>query len=606
MMIALLRAAVAQQLLRPLDLVFAEFIARLTAEPDDSVLLAAALLSRAGADGHSCLGLAARAGKRVFATGSGALAALRAPELPAWLSALRACPRVGGPGAAEPLVLEGDRLYLQRLWQYEARVAAGLRARAEAPTRHIDSDRLRPGGLFAAGGDSIDWQAVAGAVALTRQLTILAGGPGTGKTYTVLRLLAALLELDPQLDIRLAAPTGKAALRITESIRRDKAGVPCSDAVRARIPDEALTLHRLLGARPFQSRFRHDRDNPLHADVVVVDECSMVDLALMAKLLDALKPSTRLILIGDPRQLASVETGAVLGELCALSQGGYSARQSAHIQRLTGYAAPIDPECTGIADCVVELRRSRRFEAAGALGRLAAAVNAGDAGTAIDLLGSSEPEIAHWEPSGPAQVATALRRQAPVWFRGLLTAATPEAALEAMLEFQILCAHREGPTGVATVNALVEQSLRRCGLIRGKAWYAGRPVLITENDYRLDLYNGDVGVVHGDPAQPGGLRVWFRKSDGSLRSILPSQLGRHESVYAMTVHKSQGSEYSRVLIVLPTEASGQMLTRELIYTGLTRSKGGVEIWGRGTVLRAGIERSHARESGLRSRLALDK
>lgn len=598
---ALLAKALQHGVLRSLDYAFAQFVARYAAPCSASAQLAAALVSRAVADGHSCLDLVAAAERPSFPdTDEPELAAARNPALEDWLQALEACARVGRPGDEEPLILDGTRLYLHRYWRYEEELAAALRQRAVAEA--AAQERVTNAYFQRLEGE-VDWQAVAAAVALSSRLLVLAGGPGTGKTYTVLRLLALLLEREPELRIALAAPTGKAAVRITESIRRDRLALPCNETVRARIPDEAATLHRLLGVIPGSTEFRHNSETPLNADVVVVDECSMVDLPLMTRLLRALKPSARLILIGDPDQLASVETGNVLTEICAAGGGNrFSAEACARIHQLCGYEVEAAAQASPLADAVVTLEKSRRFTADSAIGRLARAVQAQDADQTLSLLrDASLPELSLETPTASALEA-AVRRRAVEWFGALFEAEDPAAALDAQQGFQLLAAVRRGPWGVEGLNYLIEKALRRAGLVRGdSAFYAGRPIIVTRNDYRTGLFNGDIGIVYPEQRGRGPLRIWFRMPDGELKSFLPSEIGAHETVYAMTIHKSQGSEYDRVLMVLP-ERESDFLGRELIYTGLSRARKAVEIWSSEPVLRKAVTNRLRRDSGLGRRL----
>ena len=426
------------------------------------------------------------------------------------------------------------------------------------------------------------------------------------------RLLALLLEqAGPEaLRVALAAPTGKAAARLQEALQKAKAGIDCPEPVRAALGREASTLHRLLGSRPGRPDFRYNGDNPLPADVVIVDEASMVDLPLLSKLVQALHADTRLILLGDKDQLASVEAGAALGDLCDTGRAhGYSAGFRETIWRIAGETLPESPEeagAPGIRDAVVELRRSYRFDGASAIGRAGRAVNEGDGAFALSLMKEGRREDLAWrdvpEPEGLARALTG-----PVlrWFDPCLKAlssADPGEVFALFNRFRILCALREGPYGVVALNRLVEEILSSRGLIRkGGRWYAGRPVLVTENDYTLRLFNGDVGILLPDPGARGGLRAVFPSADGGWRRLLPMRLPGHETVFAMTIHKSQGSEFEDVLLLLPDRPSA-VLTRELVYTGMTRAKRKVEVWGRDEVFRAAVSRRTERVSGLREGL----
>lgn len=585
--------------LRPLDAHFADLLLRHAARPSPQLALAAALASRHAGDGHVCLPLTRVAGQAPFEA-----LPWRAPTLADWRDALLGSGVVGEPGASMPLILDAaGRLYLERLWRDEDLVARDLAARA-APRTDVDPAALAAPlrRLFPGDDPGTAGQRRAAAVAALHGLGILCGGPGTGKTHTVARLLALLVELagDRPPRVALAAPTGKAAQRLAESLRRSADVLPAG----FKLPDTVPTLHRLLGLRPDGSA-RHDADHPLACDLLLIDEASMVDLPLLARTLRALPVRARLILLGDPNQLASVEAGAVLGELCA-GAGGYSAAGAARLAAATGDAAPGGGP-GGMGDAIALLEHSYRFEGGGAIGRLAAAVNAGDAAAALALLraGGAVRFEAIDTPAAlgarlAAQVAPALQPLFENSGDAADAAFEPAAALARLGAFQVLTALREGPFGVAGVNAAIERALHRRGLIRGQAAnYPGRPLLITRNDYGLGLFNGDLGLLLPDAS--GVLRAWFAGPDSAPRALTPTRLPAHESAYALTVHKSQGSEFDRLLLILPPQPN-PLLTRELIYTALTRARDGVTVWGAEATLAAAIGRRLTRDSGLADRV----
>ncbi len=595
-----------QQLISDLDLHFARLLGRLAKEPSWELLLAACLVSRWTGNGHVCIDLQHLAGHTVLESED-----LIAPELDIWLKALTASPMVGQAGDYLPLILDAKgRLYLYRYWDYERRLAQDLSARAQSAPEFSPS-RLVQGlkRLFANNGDSVDWQKVAAATAVIQGLCVISGGPGTGKTTTVTRILALLLEQSERPPrIGLAAPTGKAATRMEEAIRQAKQTLDVSEALLQLIPEEASTLHRLLGARPDSGYFRHDKNNPLALDVLVVDEASMVDLALMAKLVEALPPQARLILLGDKDQLASVEAGAVLGDICG-GAPGFSAAFRTRLDALSGERIPPSGVSTSpLADCVVVLKHSYRFGSDSGIGRLARTVNRGQGRLARELLQrGTYPDIA-WQSVDNAgefsQRAAADLAQGFAPYLELVQArATAQEVLEAFNRFRVLCAYRRGPSGIETLNRLIESILQSQRLLNPRqTWYAGRPVMITRNDYNLRLFNGEVGITLPNPEEGyGRLRVFFQDADGSLRSFPPARLPEHQTVYAMTVHKSQGSEFDRVLMVLPFVASAN-LTRELLYTGITRARQAVSIWGNEQVLETAAGRGLWRSSGLRDAL----
>lgn len=573
-----------QQVLTPLDVHFARTLGSTANETDDDVLLAAALLSRQVGRGHVCLDLRRIAREPLLAGDEDGTAVpnICFPEPELWLAALRGSPLVAPEGT--PLVLDqAGRLYLRRYHEYQQRLAAAILARSETALDPIDEALLQDGlaRLFPARPDtpSPDFQKIAAEMAVRRRFCVISGGPGTGKTYTVVKILALLLEQalkrGKEMRIALVAPTGKAAARLGESIEKSKSDLACDEDVRSRIPGRASTIHRCLGKVPdSQTRFRHDAGNPLPADVVLVDEASMVDLALMTRLTDALRPHARLILLGDKDQLASVEAGAVLGDIC---------------EGLTGPRAPI-----------IILRHSYRYRSDSGIGALARAINAGDSSAALAALADGARDglrLAAPHPRGaldPALVAR-VREQ----FESVRRSADPALALASLDRFRILCAHRRGPFGVEDVNRRLEAELLGRKRRRPGAAYAGQPVIVTENDYQTDLRNGDCGIVL--PEANGSLRAHFPGSDGKVRTFALSRLPPHETVFAMSIHKSQGSEFDAVAVLLPLQPS-PILSRELLYTAVTRARKEVTIYGAPDIVVAAVARRIERTSGLRDRL----
>jgi exodeoxyribonuclease V alpha subunit len=559
--------------LSALDRRFGEFIAGFSPAPDPHVALAAALVSHAAGRGDACLELS-----DVDATSGTAV-----PDATRWTEALERSSAVGRPGQKRPLILDaGGRLYLYRYWEYEDRLARDLRARAGRRTQ-LDPQRLDAlvRAVFdrMAGGPD-EGQRAAAAAAAQRGVTVVTGGPGSGKTYTISAILELLGRLQEGRPLRalLTAPTGKAAARLQESLRR---AAPAEDAAA---PARVATIHRMLQPVFGTTRFRFDRQHPLPADAVVVDEASMVDLALMAKLVDALPPEARLILVGDRHQLASVEAGSVLGDLCGGDPDG---------RATPGGRQPIE-------SCIVELERSYRFAPGSAIGELSRAVNAGDARAALDLLAGDRSGTVEWiDPDRDRPAREALRRKIEAGCRVLAAADEAGAALDAVGRFKILCAHASGPTGADALNRECERLLKPARRVDagGSPWYAGRPVLVTRNDYTLSLFNGDIGVTLADPAT-GRLWVHFPAPSGERRTVAPQRLPEHETAYALTVHKSQGSEFDEVLLVLP-ERDSPVLTRELLYTALTRARSRIVVCGRAEVIATTVRRRIRRASGLR-------
>lgn len=597
-----------QQYLNDLDLHFAHLMVRLAGDSAPELVLGAGLASHWTGNGHVCIDLNELAGRPVL---NGRDDSPRAPELVQWLTVLQACPVVGRPGDYRPLVLDGrGRLYLYRYWDYERRLAEDLLARV-AIIEPVNEARLRQDlqALFPASNNSgPDWQKLAAVVAVLKRFCVISGGPGTGKTTTVIRMLVLLLgQAGRPLRIKLAAPTGKAATRMQEAIRLTKQQLDLEPALREAIPEEAFTLHRLLGAQPDSVYFRYYGDNPLSLDILVVDEASMVDLALMTKLVQALPAHARFILLGDKDQLASVEAGAVLGDICG-TVPGFSEPFRQRLQALTGEQIPAaEVPGTPLQDSIVLLQHSYRFGPASGIGQLARLVNRGQGSAALELLKSARFTDILWQSlTSFKALREGIGMHIASGFRPYLEQVragfAPTEVLAAFNRFRVLCALRTGPTGIQTLNRLIEDILQDRRLINPRSpWYPGRPVMITRNDYNLRLFNGDVGIALEDPQSGGRLRVFFQATDGTLRGFPPSRLPEHQTVYAMTIHKSQGSEFDQVLMVLPFEDS-RVMTRELVYTGITRARSRVEIWGETTVFKAAVARQLRRSSGLRDRL----
>lgn len=550
-----------------LDKAFAHYLQKVqpSNNPQHSVL--AAMASHQFGLGHACLDL---------------------ETLDAGLSQSAASlPWIQGEGERHnsPLVLDGQRLYLRRNWNAEQSIRASISARLAQPCPVPPNLSESLARLFETTGATRtaapDWQKVACALAARKRFTLITGGPGTGKTTTVVRLLA-LLQSDPArqhapLRIALAAPTGKAAARLGESIASAIQKLPVD--MQQHIPDKAVTLHKLLQVR---SNMAEDAVPELAVDLVVVDEASMIDLEMMARLLAAVPLTASLILLGDKDQLASVEAGAVMGQLCAgADRGHYNADTLAWVAQTTG--ADLNAwagDGSALAQQTVMLRHSRRFADDSGIGQWAKAVNAGDVPT-VEKLWHQAPTwnrdaqatVDRLQPTQPHDMRlTALVQHGwQAWRQELqplksaaCTDAQAVAALQAFAKFQVLCAVREGPWGVEALNRRIATSLG----FAPEGWYAGRPVMVTRNDYNLKLMNGDVGLCL---PQANGLRVAFPDGQGGIHWVLPSRLDAVESVFAMTVHKSQGSEFDHVCLVLPDRAVA-VLTRELLYTGITRAK----------------------------------
>jgi len=615
--------------LAAIDEQLARGVVRMAGESRPEVLLAAALASRAVRNGHVCLDLARVAKPEDGSSSSssspspalaltdadGAPLALPLPALDEWLGALRASRVVGGASDVTPLVLDGERLYLRRYFRYETRLAEQLAQRIAHLDTTLDGkalraslDRLFPRAGLASG--ELDLQRLAALVAVARRFCIISGGPGTGKTTTVVKILAllaeqALLAGRKKLHVALVAPTGKAAARLREAILEQRAKLDVEERIRAIVPDETSTIHRAL--KPIGgtlNRFQHHADNPLPTDVLLVDEASMVDLALMARLVDALPPHARLILLGDRNQLASVEAGAVFGDLCGASRAvGFSRAFAAHVGKLTADELPIanDDEAS-IGDCVVQLRRNYRYPAGSGIAALAQAINDGDAEGVLAVLAAGHEDVKHFPgpPAGEGGLGEALRACVVAGYGPYLREKEPRACFDAFGRFRVLAAHRRGPHGVERLNALVEDALAGEGMLPASGpWYARRPVMVRENDYQVGLFNGDVGLVLPDAEDGDAARVWFFGAQGAARKLAPSRLPAHETVFAMTVHKAQGSEFDEVAVVLADKPS-PIITRELLYTAVTRARRRVFVVGDRSTILVAVKSPIERASGMRA------
>lgn len=594
----LLLEAVEQRVLRHLDVQFAMMVAG--EEPE--VMLAAALLSKDAGEGHVCLPLSRLVPDEQMPAALQSCFVLLGESVD-WQAVLLRSPAVSGAETQTPMILTGERLYLNRLWRNELTVARFF-SETNAPLP-CDEAQLRQtlDGLFSS-GEAIDWQKVAAAVALTRRISVISGGPGTGKTTTVAKLLAALIQLsgEQKYRIRLAAPTGKAAARLTESLGGALQKLPLTEAQLALFPNEASTLHRLLGAQPGSQRLRYHAGNPLHLDVLVVDEASMIDLTMMSRLIDALPPHARVIFLGDRDQLASVEAGAVLGDICTYASFGYTTARAQELARLTGCALEPDnsPVAGALRDSLCLLQKSYRFGSDSGIGQLAAAVNRGDRHSTRGVFDGTFTDIEKKSLQSTEEYQ-AMLDDALQGYQYFLTCVqqqnTPEQVIAAFGEYQLLCALREGPFGVSGLNDRLEQLLvqkREINRLPHSRWYEGRPVMISRNHSALGLFNGDIGIAL-DRGQ--GLRVWFMMPEGSVKSVQPSRLPEHDTAWAMTVHKSQGSEFNHAALILPTQLS-PVITRELIYTAITRARQRLSLYTDERVLVQAIAARTERRSGL--------
>lgn len=662
------------RLLTPLDRHFALEMAQLHPkdQQDPLFILLCALLSQQLSSQHSCLVLAHLVPLNPLAEQYSHCKLTLSLE--ALNDRLQTFDAVGHGGSNKPLIFDNGRLYLQRYYQFETKVAAAL-VRLSQQSSFVNQqdangnlgrylDQLFPS---LQERNAIDWQKVATATAIGKKLAVITGGPGTGKTTTVTKLLLLQQMLKPR-EIRLVAPTGKAAARLSESIKASKARLakelltlpaaqtnvtntaPLTDSqalLKAldQIPEEASTLHRLLGVIPNSAQFRHHRGNPLRLDLLIVDEASMVDLPMMYKLLSALPEHASLILLGDQDQLASVEAGAVLADICAglkladlqLTDNSiagqaipwqmrYSKEQATQLSRLTGFdLSPYISDSAKLGDSLCMLMHSHRFKGDAGIGLLANAVNRSDLQGILAVWQRGFAEL-NWLEHGielnTSQTNVnlpesnsglyALLEQAVTlygnYLRPLSQGTRPSTfdIIESFNQYRILCAMRSDNYGVEGINSYVTLALAKAKLIQPQQeFYLGRPIIIQSNDYNLGLFNGDIGLILPDEGKPERLMAHFIKADGSQLKVLPARLPHHQTCYAMTVHKSQGSEFNQVALVLPPNpslAQWQLLTKELVYTAITRAKAHFTCLGTQPVFERASSQITQRASGLAARL----
>ena len=614
--LAFLEQLRARQLLRNIDVSLSRWLASQLPKSDPCQLLLCALVSCELGEGHVCIAL-----DDLTLTTVHWPRVLQA-EAQEYLSAARSIDKedrfkhlvdnklIGDGQCVTPLVLDNNRLYLYRYWQYECQVAIRLTQQGQDVSAFNTSDLLEQLNKYFSSEQIPDWQRIAAAITTRHQISVISGGPGTGKTTTVTKLLAIYIESQLRLSrrpiIALAAPTGKAAARLSESIALAKDQLKLSQQVLEFIPEQGKTLHRLLGSKVNSKKFFHHRENLLQLDLLVIDEASMIDLPMMASVINALASHTRLVLIGDKDQLASVEAGSVLGDICAVpTLACYSQEQSQYLHQTCDFSNT-HYSSYPFSDQIAFLQKSYRFSASSGIGALASACNNGSIAGIDRVFNSGFADLKLIVPNqNKAQILEQVLLGYAHYIQLLLAsdgveqAVNPQQLITAFNQFQPLCALRLGDYGVQTVNQLIENHFEALKLKElDNRWYVGRPVMITRNDNQMLLYNGDIGIACHDQ-ETGQLKVWFEQS-GVVRGVLPSRLPQHETVFAMTVHKSQGSEFSHVMLLLAQSA--KVLNRELVYTAVTRAKNKFSYFGQIDVLKDAIEKKTKRVSGLADKI----
>ncbi len=592
-----------------LDMHFGQMMEKLDDNNNPSIFLTAALLSSFTRQGQVCLDLGMMEGRQLLTKEENS-APVFCPDINTWISELKMSSIVGNPGEFKPLIMDNSErlLYLHRYFQYQETLIRFIKSRV-GETVTPDFPLLKKGlaRMFPqnTARNEIDWQKIAAIVSCLKKICVISGGPGTGKTTTIVRIITLILEQTSSkvFKIALLAPTGKAAMRLREAIQDAKEQINCPDYIRDIIPNETSTIHRFLGTIFGSPYFKHNEKNLLDVDMVIVDEASMVDIALMAKLIHALPQHTSLILVGDKDQLASVEAGAVFGDICnSGNSSSFSGEFADVLSSLTGnnknLFKPIEDK-TGVNDCIVQFQTSYRFGKDSGIGAVSRAVNNGAGDRAIDLLkDDAYPDIQWHDLPRPKDLPEKLQDFVINGFQKYLNANDPSTALKEFDSFRILCALREGPYGVHAINNMIEATFRKERIIQTSAvWYPLRPIMITSNNYQLQLFNGDTGIVLPNREDNNRPQVYFSGKDSRIRTFYPDALADYETVYAMTVHKSQGSEFEKTILILPDQES-PVLTRGLIYTGITRTQKELIIWGEESVFLNAVSRSIKRTSGL--------
>ena len=560
---------------------FAKYIERQDNNSDALIVLTAALLSEAVSKGHVCLNLV-----RVGELGMG-LDEILPDSVALWVTKLRESHLVGKAGDLTPLVLtDSGLLYLYRYWQAEHQVAVLIRERLKSVALQDETLLKQYIANWTSSQPELDWQKVAVLMALTRQFCVISGGPGTGKTTIVIRLLEAFSNQDKTLRVALAAPTGKAAARMQQAIAMVRQDSSKEDVL-------AKTVHRLLGITPNNEQGKYNAENPLAVDVLIVDEASMIDILLMSKILKALPKTARLILLGDSKQLASVDSGAVLADLCR-AYAGFSECFAEGVLRLTGQALPSVKATSLMADTVVILKHSYRFDKQSEIGQLAQSVQAGDSDKFINVLMRTGDTIWWQKKMDKATIVKRVMKLYFTFFEAIKTQQDPLTCMQLFEKTQVLCALNNGAESVDSVNSLIEQALAKQSWRTHQGFYHGRPIMVMKNDYSQGLFNGDTGLVMNN--DQGVLAACFL-DNRMLRWVPLNRLPAHETAYAMTVHKSQGSEFEEVCIILPEQATA-LLTRELLYTAMTRAKVKISLIATESILIQAVTSQQDREMGL--------
>jgi exodeoxyribonuclease V alpha subunit len=594
---AKLTELVSKNILTEMNIRFAEFIKELSGSNNEVLFYLMLIISRWTEEGHICLNLNNLCNETLNEITDG----FDFPETDRIREILLDSGCVGIPGDSAPLILDNNLLYFERFYSDEKELLKNIFLRLNKKiTLPLNFQKIIKGlvqDLFPENNNNINWQAVSAVTAVLKYFTVISGGPGTGKTTTVIKILILLIEINNKLfnpvkplNIILCAPTGKAAARLKESLENYKDNLNIRDDNLLSLPKEGYTIHRLINELK--------RDYTAPPDIVVVDEASMADLSILRKLFSAIPDTTRVILLGDKDQLASVEAGAVLGDICSgVADYNYSGSFYKCIEKYCGYKTDNQhseriPE---IRDSIILLERNYRFK--GILSEMSSAVNNGDSDRLLEILNNSQGNEIIWiDPESEKDYRNRIKEYIIRMYSSYINEKDTRKAYNLFNSFRVLCALRRGPFGVETVNKWIENILKEKALINPyRQFYINRPVMITRNDYTTGLFNGDIGILR--KAQDNNIYIYFKNTEGCLKKFSPYKIKDVDTVYSMTVHKSQGSEFNNVMLILP-DTPNPVVTRELIYTGITRTKSQIFIIAKKSVLLDCISKTIQRTSGI--------
>ncbi|MEQ8525447.1 exodeoxyribonuclease V subunit alpha [Gracilimonas sp.] len=591
-----LEKLLSEEIISILELEFVRFLKNISSEENDQVLLAAAACIFAQQNGHVCLDFSEWNDEYLFGDSKSEIQ-LTDSLKDTWRKELEKSSLVSPGEELQPLVLEGDRLYLHRFWKYEEELCNWLKQKS-SPSYELKEDQVEAiQSVLPPAKDlfEINWQHVAVQLSFLKDLIVISGGPGTGKTFTVLNIILAHVKVHSKQELRIAlsAPTGKAARRLAESIESGKKNLSQEVLSDIDIPDTAMTVHKLLGSDFRGSTFKFNEENHLPYDLIVVDEASMLDINMWVRLTRAIGPKTKLIVLGDKDQLASVEAGSILGDVCG-GDNSFSGSVAKSIQKIQGVDIPVSDSLPLINDCIIFLTKSFRFGSNSGIQKFAEAVNESNADKAISVLKNPELKGLYWVEPDSERIEEVLKNYALLHYQEY-SKQSEQKRLDASNKKKILCALRRGPFGVEYVNERAELLIRRDqGILGSQEWYEGRIVMATKNDSILKIRNGEIGIY-----QDKKEIVQFEGEQTA--EVSKARLKDYEPAYAITIHKSQGSEFNEVAIIFPNQIN-TILSKEILYTAVTRARLSTLIIVKENILRKIIGRSVSRKSGIKQKI----